>query len=438
MTDTLTVPCDVAAEQITLGACMLAPDTIAEVADILRPEDFYKPVHAIVFEAMLELYERGEPVQPGPVFEALVRAGQVNRVGGGPYLAELVEAVPTVANATWYAGKVAERAKARRLLELGHRIVQGVESGTEFTTLLDRAERQLAEVTASANAAATMTLKDLVPAGIEAIERAGEYRGKLRGLSTRLMDLDRLLNGLQPGQLIVVAGRPGAGKSVLATDLARAAALYQQQCTLLVSLEMSQEELFSRIVAAEARLNLSRVLSGDLSDGDWMKLARRAGEIADAPLHVVDTPGMTLLDIRSIARRLKRQNNLSLLVVDYLQLVTTPKSENRQVAVSELSRGLKLLAKELQVPVVAVAQLNRGSEHRADKRPQLSDLRESGALEQDSDVVILVHREEYYDKESPRAGEADLIVAKNRNGPTDTVTVAAQLHHARFVDMAIV
>jgi len=260
----------------------------------------------------------------------------------------------------------------------------------------------------------------------------------MTGVPTGFSDLDRLLNGLHPGQLIIVAGRPGLGKSTVSMDFARNAAIRSNCASAIFSLEMSKIEMVMRLLSAEARVPLHVLRSGQLTDDDWSKLARRMGEISEAPIFVDDTPSMNLMEIRAKARRLKQRHNLKLLVVDYLQLMTSPKrTESRQQEVADLSRGLKLLAKEIECPVIAVSQLNRGPEQRTDKRPQLSDLRESGSIEQDADVVILLHRDDYYDKESPRAGEADFIVAKHRNGPTDTVTVAAQLHLSRFVDMAI-
>jgi replicative DNA helicase len=281
-------------------------------------------------------------------------------------------------------------------------------------------------------------LNDLLQPTLDEIESVGAQGGVMTGIPTGFTDLDRILNGLHPGQLIVVAGRPGLGKSAVSLDFARNAAIRHSVASAIFSLEMSKIEIVMRLLSAEARVPLHVLRSGQLSDDDWTKLARRMGEISEAPLFIDDTPNMNLMEIRAKARRLRQRHDLRLVVVDYLQLMSSPKRvESRQQEVAELSRGLKLLAKEIECPVIAVSQLNRGPEQRTDKRPQLSDLRESGSIEQDADVVLLLHRDDYYDKESPRAGEADFIVAKHRNGPTDTVTVAAQLHFSRFVDMAI-
>jgi replicative DNA helicase len=271
---------------------------------------------------------------------------------------------------------------------------------------------------------------------MDELETIGGRNGLMSGVPTGFQDLDRLTNGLHPGQMIVIAGRPGSGKSTMGLDVARAAAIKHGQSSVIFSLEMSKTEITMRLLSAEARVALAHMRSGNMTDDDWARLARRMGEVADAPLFIDDSPNLSMMEIRSKARRLKQRHDLKLVVVDYLQLMQGNKrSESRQQEVSEISRALKLLAKELEVPVIAMSQLNRGAEQRTDKKPQLADLRESGAIEQDADVVILLHREEQYEKESPRAGEADFIVAKHRNGPTQTVTVASQLHYSRFVDM---
>ena len=761
-----TPPQDIAAEQCVLGGMLLSKDAIADVVEILRSDDFYRPAHATIFNAILDLYGRGEPADAITVAAALADSGDLARVGGAPYLHTLIASVPTAANAAYYARIVAERAVLRRLIEAGTRIVQlgyGASSGRDVNDVVDLAQQAVYEVTERRVSEDLSVLADLLQPTLDEIETVGAQGGVMSGIPTGFTDLDRLLNGLHPGQLIVVAGRPGLGKAlaldtplptpdgwttmgevrvgdrllgadgrpttVVATspvmhgrrcyevefsdgsvivadaehlwatrdrlarrrgraaqvrtteeimaglsrgdrhsvenarpldlpdrdlpvppytlgvwlgagdpatsrlttadpevvayveadgflvrpvgprvysvstasasaepltarlarmgvlkarhipaaylrasvrqrrallaglldtagtvassgrvryrstcrrlaedvhelivslgyrcavsvdrsgryllsfstpddvfrlerkrlahkerrpataarsgsrfivdvrpvasvpvrcvmvdnddhlylagrgmipthnstasmDFARNAAIRHNCASAIFSLEMSKVEIVMRLLSAEARVPLHVLRSGQLSDDDWTRLARRMGEISEAPLFIDDTPNMTLMEIRAKARRLRQRHDLKLVVVDYLQLMTTPRRmESRQQEVAELSRGLKLLAKEIECPVVAVSQLNRGPEQRTDKRPQLSDLRESGSIEQDADVVILLHRDDYYDKESPRAGEADFIVAKHRNGPTDTVTVAAQLHFSRFVDMAVV
>jgi replicative DNA helicase len=437
-------PQDIAAEQSVLGGMLLSKDAIADVVEVLRAGDFYRPNHTTIFEAILDLYGRGEPADAVTVAAAMAGAGDLGRVGGAGYLHTLMSSVPTAANAAYYARIVGERAVLRRLIEAGTRIVQlgyGTASGggRDVDDLVDLAQQTVYDVTERRVSEDFAVLSDLLQPTLDEIEAVGAQGGVMTGVPTGFGDLDRLLNGLHPGQLIIVAGRPGLGKSTAAMDFARSASVRHNFASAIFSLEMSKVEIVMRLLSAEARVPLHVLRSGQLSDDDWTKLARRMGEISEAPLFVDDTPNMNLMEIRAKARRLKQRNDLKLVVVDYLQLMSSPKRvESRQQEVAEMSRGLKLLAKEIDCPVVAVSQLNRGPEQRNDKRPQLSDLRESGSIEQDADVVILLHRDDYYDKESPRAGEADFIVAKHRNGPTDTVTVAAQLHLSRFVDMAVI
>lgn len=436
-------PQDVAAEQSVLGGMMLSKDAIADAIEIVRSADFYRPAHATIFDAIIDLYGRGEPADPVVVVGALTNAGTIARVGGMSYVHDLVHAVPTAANTAYYARIVAERAVLRRLVEAGTKIVQmgygaAGTAGRDVDDVVDLAQQAIYDVTERRVSEDFQALAEVLQPTLDEIEAIGAHGGAMTGVPTGFADLDALLNGLHPGQLIVVAGRPGLGKSTVSLDFVRHASVRHGLASAVFSLEMSKVEIVMRVLSAEARVGLHALRSGQLSDEDWTKLARRMGEISEAPLFIDDSPNLTLMEIRAKARRLRQRHELRLLVVDYLQLMTSPKRvESRQQEVSELSRGLKLLAKEVDCPVVAVAQLNRGPEQRTDKRPQLSDLRESGAIEQDSDVVILLHRDDYYDKESPRAGEADFIVAKHRNGPTDTITVAAQLHFSRFVDMAI-
>ncbi|RIV36443.1 replicative DNA helicase [Micromonospora radicis] len=440
-----TPPQDVAAEQCVLGGMLLSKDAIADVVEILKTNDFYRPVHATIFDIVLEIYGRGEPADAITVAAALADSGDLARIGGAPYLHTLIASVPTAANAAYYARIVSERAVLRRLVEAGTRIVQlgygtaGGGGSRDVDDIVDLAQQAVYDVTERRVSEDFAVLADMLQPTLDEIEAVGAQGGVMTGVPTGFTDLDRLLNGLHAGQLIIVAGRPGLGKSTASMDFARNAAIRANQASAIFSLEMSKVEIVMRLLSAEARVPLHVLRSGQLSDDDWTKLARCMGEISEAPLFVDDTPSMNLMEIRAKARRLKQRHDLKLIVVDYLQLMTSPKrTESRQQEVADLSRGLKLLAKEVECPVIAVSQLNRGPEQRTDKRPQLSDLRESGSIEQDADVVILLHRDDYYDKESPRAGEADFIVAKHRNGPTDTVTVAAQLHLSRFVDMAIV
>jgi replicative DNA helicase len=391
-----------------------------------------------VHEVILDLYGRGEPADAVTVANELTKRGEIARVGGAPYLHTLIACVPTAANAGYYARIVRERAILRRLVEAGTRIVQlGYSGDGDADEIVDRAEAEVYGVTDRRISEDYLPLAEIMPGALDEIEAIGSRGGGLTGVPTGFADLDALTNGLHPGQMIVIAARPALGKSTLALDLARAASVRAGLTAVIFSLEMSRNEITMRLLSAEARVSLHSMRTGQMSEEDWTRLARRMSEVVDAPLFIDDSPNMSMMEIRAKCRRLKQRHDLRLVIIDYLQLMSSPKRvENRQQEVSDMSRSLKLLAKELDVPVIAVAQLNRGPEQRTDKRPLLADLRESGSIEQDSDVVILLHREDAYEPESPRAGEADLIVAKHRNGPTATVTVAFQGHYSRFADMA--
>jgi replicative DNA helicase len=433
-----TPPHDIAAEQCVLGGMMMSKDAISDVIEVIKPADHYRPAHQIVHETILDLYSRGEPADAVTVAAELTKRGDIGKVGGAPYLHTLIASVPTAANAGYYARIVKERALLRRLVEVGTRIVQlGYTGDGDADELVDRAQAEVYGITERRVADDYLPLSEIMPATLLEIEAIDRHSGTMTGVPTGFADLDALTNGLHAGQMVVIAARPALGKSTLALDLARAASIKHGLTSVIFSLEMSRNEITMRLLSAEARVALSSMRTGQMNDEDWNRLARRMSEVAHAPMFIDDSPNMSMMEIRAKCRRLKQQHDLRLVIVDYLQLMTSPKRvENRQQEVSELSRSLKLLAKELNVPVIAVAQLNRGPEQRTDKRPMLSDLRESGSIEQDSDVVILLHREDAYEKESPRAGEADFIVAKHRNGPTTTVTVAFQGHYSRFVDMA--
>jgi replicative DNA helicase len=434
-----TPPHDLAAEQCVLGGMLMSKDAISDVMEVIRPADHYRPAHQLVHEAILELYGRGEPADPVTVSDLLAKRGELARVGGGAYLHTLIASVPTAANAGYYARIVRERAILRRLVEVGTRIVQlGYAGDGDADELVDRAQAEIYGVTERRVTEDFLPLSEIMPGALDEIEAIGlRDRRTVSGVPTGFADLDALTDGLHPGQMVVVAGRPALGKSTIGLDFARSAAIKNGLATAMFSLEMSRNEVTMRLLSAEARVPLQAMRTGQLAEDDWTRLARRMAEVVDAPLFIDDSPNMSMMEIRAKCRRLKQRHDLRLVIVDYLQLMTSPRRvENRQQEVSEMSRSLKLLAKEINVPVVAISQLNRGPEQRNDKRPLLSDLRESGAIEMDSDVVILLHREDAYERESPRAGECDLIVAKHRNGPTATITVAAQLHYARFTDMA--
>ncbi|MEI2729625.1 MAG: replicative DNA helicase [Candidatus Nanopelagicales bacterium] len=432
-----TPPQDIAAEQCVLGALLLSKDAIAEVVETVREIDFYKPAHQEIFSAALDLYGRNEPVDAVTVADYLAKSGKLLRVGGAPYLHTLTASVPIAANAGYYARIVTEQAVLRRLVEAGTRIAQmGYAAEGEVDQLVDRAQAEVYDVTGERGAEDYQPLEALMQGAIEEIEAIDSRGGQLVGVPTGFTDFDSLTNGLHPGQMIIVAARPAMGKSTVGLDFARSASIKHGLTSAIFSLEMARNEIIMRLLSAEARVPLQHLRNGGLSDQDWMRIAQTQSELSSAPLFIDDSPNLTLMEIRAKCRRLKQKHDLRLVIVDYLQLMTSGrKVESRQQEVSEFSRSLKLLAKELEVPVVAISQLNRGPEQRTDKKPMISDLRESGSLEQDADMVMLLHREDAYDREA-RPGEADFIVAKHRNGPTKTITVAFQGHYSRFVDMA--
>ena len=436
-------PQDLTAEQSVLGGMLLSKDAIADVVEILRPDDFYRPAHQTVYDCILDLYGRGEPADAVTVSAELQRRGELIRLGGAPYLHTLIATVPTAANAAYYAEIVAEKAVLRRLVEAGTRIVQlgyhGADgsNGGDVAEVVDRAQAAIYEVTERSTSEDYTALEELLQPTMDEIDAIASRGGVALGVPTGFADLDAVTNGLHPGQMVVVAARPGVGKSTIGLDFARSCSIRHGMTSAVFSLEMSKSEIVMRLLSAEARIRLADMRAGRMSDEDWTRMARRMSEISEAPLFIDDSPNLTLMEIRAKARRLKQRNDLKLIILDYLQLMTSGrKVESRQQEVSEFSRQIKLLAKELEVPIVAMSQLNRGPEQRTDKRPMLSDLRESGAIEQDSDMVILLHRPDAFERDDPRAGETDLILAKHRNGPTSTITVAHQLHYSRITDLA--
>ncbi|WP_415854724.1 replicative DNA helicase [Sinomonas sp. G460-2] len=433
-----TPPQDIVAEQSVLGGMMLSKDAIADVVEVVRSADFYRPAHETIFDAIADLYSKGEPADAVTVSDELTKRGEINRVGGPAYLHELIQSVPTAANAGYYAEIVAERAVLRRLVSAGTKIVQlGYGQDGEVEDLVNQAQAEVFSVAERRQGEDYVALSEVMESAMDEIEAAGHRGEGITGVPTGFYELDELTHGLHPGQMIVIAARPAVGKSTFALDFARSAAIKNKLPTVFFSLEMSRNEIAMRLMSAEATIQLQDLRRGTLRDEHWAKIAKVMGPLNESPLFIDDSPNMSLMEIRAKCRRLKQQHGLKLVILDYLQLMTSGKKvESRQQEVSEFSRALKLLAKELEVPVIALSQLNRGSEQRQDKRPMVSDLRESGSIEQDADMVILLHREDVYNKESPRAGEADILVAKHRNGPTKDIVVAFQGHYSRFANMA--
>ena len=588
-----TPPQDNAAEQSVLGSMLLSKDAIADVVEEVQAVDYYRPAHEIIHDVIIDLYGRGEPADPITVADELQKRGELQRIGGAPYLHTLSANVPIAANAGYYAAIVREKAILRRLVEAGTRIAaMGYSGEGEINDVVDSAQAEVYKVTDRRSSEDYAPLSDIMSGVLDEIEMIGNREAGLYGVPTGFADLDDLTNGLHAGQMIIVAARPAMGKalaldtplptptgwttmgevavgdllydaegrptrvvaatdvmvgrpcyevtfsdgstivadaehqwlteplaaapgdrgnltslgdtksprssiittvglaqqvgsahviampdgaqvkvesvsriesvavrcvqvdneehlylagptgipthnSTLALDFCRAASIHNNLTSCFFSLEMTRSEIMMRLLSAEAKVPLNHIRNGTMRDDDWEKLARKMGQVSGAPMFIDDSPNMTMMEIRAKARRLKQRHDLKVIVIDYMQLMSSGKKvESRQLEVSEFSRNIKLLAKELEIPIIALSQLNRGPEQRGDKRPMMSDLRESGSLEQDADMVILLHRDDVYEKESTRPGEADLIVAKHRNGPTRDLTVAFQGHYSRFVDMA--
>ena len=424
-------PHDDEAEMAVLGGMLLSKDAIGEVSQMIDVTDFYQPKHQTIYEAIIDLFSNSQNVDVVIVANQLMKDGNLDKVGGADYLHTLVAFVPT------YAEIVHQRAILRNVIAAGTKIAQ-LGYSAEGSQAEDVVNLAQAEVYEMSTGRVKQDYEAIGPVVHDALEQLDKLQnGDLKtGVPTGFRDIDDVTQGLQPGQMVVVAGRPAMGKSTLGIDFARAAALHHNMTSIVFSLEMSKVELAQRIISAETNIPLAAMRRADDITADrWNTLNNFWNKLQNAPLFIDDSPNMSLMEIRAKCRRLKQTNDLKLVVIDYLQLMSSGKQvESRQQEVSEFSRALKLLAKELEVPVVALSQLNRGPEMRNDKKPQLSDLRESGSIEQDADVVLLVHRPDFYDKED-RPGEADIIMAKHRNGPTETFHLAFLGAYSKFKDM---
>ncbi len=431
-------PHDLQAEESLLGAMLLSRDAIASAVEHCRTEDFYRPAHSHIFEAICSLYAQGEPADPVTVSDELNRADLLEAAGGAGNLIGLQSNTPAIANAARYARIVEEHALLRRLISVAGEIAEmGYSLPEDVAAAMDRAEALVFEVVERRVTDSLKPLRELLAVSLDHLEALYNRGDTITGLPTGYADLDERLSGLQASSLVIVGARPSMGKTSFALGLASHAAMERRLPVLFFSLEMSHLELTQRLLCSEARVDSSRMRNGKLHESDWPKVVHAIGRLGEAPLFIDDNANLTVMEIRAKARRLKSREGLGLIVVDYLQLMSGPgQVENRQVEVSEISRGLKILARELSVPVVALSQLSRNLENRADKRPALADLRESGSLEQDADVVLFIYRDELYNKDSADKGTAEIIIAKHRNGPTGTTQLAFLDHFTRFANMA--
>ncbi len=434
-------PHNLEAEESLLGAMLLSRDAItASVEAGVEASDFYKPAHTHLFDAVMSLYGQGEPVDPVTVAEELRRADLLDSLGGRQTLLHLQAATPASANATHYAKIVNELALLRRLIGVAGDIAEmGYDDSQDVVETLDRAESLVFEVAERRVSESMVKVSDALQETLDQLEALYDSSGDITGVPTGYTDLDHLLLGLQPSNLIVVAARPGAGKTSLALGAAANVAMEARKPVLFFSMEMGTLELTKRLLAGEARVDARRLQTGNIPEADWTRLSHAVGRLAEAPLFIDDNPHCTVMEMRAKSRRTKaRHGDLGLVVVDYLQLMTpmAKRAENRQVEVAEISRGLKILARELDCPVMALSQLNRQLEYRADKRPMLADLRESGSLEQDADVVVFIYRDDIYNPDSDQRGTAEIIVSKHRNGPTGTTRLAFVDRLTKFANMA--
>lgn len=430
-------PQNIDAEQAVLGAAMLDREAIFTISEYVRPNDFYREAHRTIFECLLALSERGEPADMVTLVEVLSQEGNLEKVGGISYIAFLANAVPTAANAGYYAKIVAEKALLRSLINAATKIAeQGYDGGKDARELIDDAEKMIFSVSQRKAREGFASIRDVVVETFEQIGQIKAHEGVI-GIPT-FKNLDYYLSGLQKSDLVIVAARPAMGKTSFCLNVAQNSAVKYGKTVAVFSLEMSKEQLAQRMLCAEARVDQSKVRTGYVTEDEWRRLSAALAPLANAQIYLDDTPGITVMEMRAKSRRLKMEKGLDLVIIDYLQLMQgTRRSENRQQEIAEISRSLKALARELEVPVVALSQLSRAVEQSSDKRPNLSHLRESGALEQDADVVLFIHRPEYFDPDTDKKGIAEIIVAKHRNGPVGKAELAFLKEYTKFMDLAI-
>lgn len=434
-----TPPSNLEAEQAVLGAIFLEPNSLVTASEILQPEDFYRAAHQRIYSVMLDLAERGEPVDVITLTAELRDRKQLEEVGGLTYLTELASSAPTAANIDYYCKIVEEKSILRRLIRTATQIVSdGYQREDEVEAILDDAEKTILEVSQKKRSSAFKSIKDVLVETYDNIEQLNNRKGDVTGIPTGFLELDRMTAGFQRNDLIIVAARPSVGKTAFALNIAQNVAIKTNENVAIFSLEMGAQQLVMRMLCAEGNIDAQRLRTGKLEETDWQKLTMAMGSLSNAGIYIDDTPGVRINEIRSKCRRLQQERGLGMILIDYLQLIqgnSSKGSENRQQEVSEISRTLKAIARELQVPVIALSQLSRGVESRQDKRPMMSDIRESGSIEQDADIVAFLYRDDYYDKESEKQNIIEIIIAKQRNGPVGTVELAFVKEYNKFVNL---
>jgi replicative DNA helicase len=433
-------PQNIEAEQAVLGAMLIKKEAIAEVSQILIAADFYRESHRVIFEAMMTLFNKNEAVDLITVTEQLRKNEQLEKVGGIAAVTSLANAVPTAANVEYHARIVSEKAQFRNLINAATEIAGAAyEDAGDVSEVMDKAEKRILEVAAHQNSGTFVPIGEILMNTFTKIEQLYESKGGLTGIPSGFKDLDKLTSGLQPSDLILVAARPSMGKTAFTLNIATYVAAHEKEPVAFFSLEMSKEQLVQRMLCSEGGIDSQRLRIGELEDQDWTHLINAANRLNEAPIFIDDTAGITIMELRSKARRLKAEHGLKLIIIDYLQLMQGrpgKNGDNRQQEISEISRSLKALARELNVPVIALSQLSRSVESRQVKRPMLSDLRESGSLEQDADIVMFLYREDYYDPDTENKNITDIIIAKHRNGPVDTIQLFFHKQFTKFADLS--
>ncbi|WP_069650990.1 replicative DNA helicase [Caloranaerobacter ferrireducens] len=430
-------PHSIEAEQSVLGSMILDKDSIITAIEILRPDDFYKEAHKEIYEAILALNDKNEPVDLITLSEELKKRGTLEAIGGMTYLADLSEGISTTANIKHYCEIVEEKSILRKLIKASDEIMsKGYEADEEISSIIDLAEKKIFDITQRKSHEGFTPIKNILLDSLNKIEEMFENKGGITGLTTGFIDIDNKTSGLQKSDLILVAARPSMGKTAFALNIALNSALKGNASVAIFSLEMSKEQLVQRMLSIESHVEIQKIRNGQLSEDEWLRLVRAMGPLSQAKIYIDDTPGITLSEMKAKCRRLKIENGLDLILIDYLQLMQGDgKSENRQQEISAISRGLKGLAREMNCPVVALSQLSRAPELRSDHRPILSDLRESGAIEQDADVVMLLYRDEYYHPDTDKKNIGEVIIAKQRNGPTGTVELVWMGQFTKFLNL---
>lgn len=431
-------PHDIEAEQAILGSMLTDKDAVISSIEILKEDSFYREDNKAIFAAMLNLYSKNEPIDIITVKAELVETGNFERVGGIEYLASLPDKVPTTANVEKYIKIVDEKFMLRNLLQSANQLIAlGYDETEEVDKILDKAEKEIFDLTQKKNTTGYSSIKDVLVESFAELEKLYNQKGHITGVSTGFSDLDYKTSGFHGSELIILAARPAMGKSAFAINIATNAAVQNKIPVAIFNLEMSKEQIGNRILCSEAMVDSNKIKTGQIEDQDWIKLASTLGILSDAPIYIDDTAGISIMEIRAKCRKLKMEKNIGLIVIDYLQLIqgSGKRNSSRENEISEISRSLKILAKELDVPVIALSQLSRGAEKRDDKRPMLSDLRESGAIEQDADIVMFIYRDDYYNENSEEKNVAEIIMAKHRGGSTGTVKLAWMPSFTKFANL---